>query len=516
MSRVGAAVVDPTTTQFQDRVLMIRDPGVVTDPVRTFNPCAHFLNGLPVGNPNGRWTFKHLVTEMANQAAARSVSGISPQFFVEEWLKSWVNDDTINADDVPNRAARMNAIISAWKAESGGVLDLNKAPFRLLAIVPRVDLRTTTSGGGGYSTNVSGNFLDAGEARFVFGVVLRPGWSGAAFDPTGPGAPIPIPGTDINPSSNNPNDLCRALRFSVIFEYRVPKCQCEHVRGWAQSWMHLATLVPGTAEYNAHLQSLTDQFVRANANPTRPNRNALGQLRTNELPLGPAWELREFQLSQFPFTLLEERTTADTPNDIFENTGVFQDWVLNHVAPALVTPPFDDDQIPPVPLLFATAPFPGHFMGANPQVPNPGFHWRAPGLNLAIQQQNWARHRASLAACNGCHASETGTIFTHVDPASTVLPAGISGFLSGIAVNDPAHGSPTREFDDLDRREKDIRQVARLTCFGFRAINATLVEASLIDKGELPEDLFEGTGHDHHLVSVAADDMRRNPIFEVH
>ena len=110
-------------------------------------------------------------------------------------------------------------------ASGGGPLNLSIAPFRVLAINPRIDLRTTTGGGGGYGGVGSGNFLDAGEARFTFGIVLPPTYvqSKAQWILT-----APLGGG------------CDATRFSVIFEYRVPKCHCEDVRDWARQWRRLS------------------------------------------------------------------------------------------------------------------------------------------------------------------------------------------------------------------------------------------------------------------------------------
>jgi hypothetical protein len=477
-------------SQFAERVLMIRDVGVVTDPGRTIDPCTGF------GNPNGVWTFSHLMTEMANQTA----TGIDPSLFTESWLKNWTANQTINSFAVPSRL-QMQMIIDQWRAESGGGrLDLNKAPLRLLSIVSRVDLRRTTGGGGGYSTNVSGNFLDAGEARFIFGFVLKPGWrlQGGYSIADGP---------VIN------NNGCRALPFSVIFEYRVPKCHCEAVVAWARDWVDLNNWVPGTPDYNGRLERLTEQFVRANANPIRPNGSAIGQIRSNEIALQAPWQLREFQLTQFPWSLINETTTADTAEDGFNNGPVFRNWLLTQIVPALPGPPWDQP-VPPVPLFFQG----GNFLGARPEAPTPGFFWNAPGLNLANPPENWGRHRASLNSCNGCHTGETNTIFVHVDPSTPGLPANLSGFLTGNTVNDPAFGTPARSFNDLARREVDIQQVARLSCFGMATANVALVQASLQQTGQLPADVFAGTPPPSHddLLSVAVDDMKRNVVLEVH
>lgn len=524
-ARASAAAVTPGTNQFQERVLMIRDPLVVKDPLRTWNPCT---GG---GNPDGVWTFKHLMTEMANQP----LTGIDPAFMVEDWLSNWPQNPgpTINGTTVSTRT-QMQSLIDQWK-DGGSQLDLRRAPLRLLAIVSRVDLATTT-GGGGYSGAASGNFLDAGELRFVFGVVLPPG-----FDGTGFLGANPIEGKQGDPynTTGGDNRTCRSLPFSVIFEYKVPKCDCEDVRGWAQSLIALNGLTPGSSAYNGRLASLTQTVVRANADPRRPNGSSLGQLRTNEIALPqdtPAlnppnppppfpqnirWELREFQLTQKPFSLLEETTTADTAADPFNFTLTFESWVLNNVRPAIVAS--FNGPIPPVPLFFQGAPF----LGANPQVPDPDIvnpnladiehHWDGVGLNLADIFTNEARHRASLAACNSCHRGEAGVPFVHVDPSSPTLPATLSLFLTGLNDwPDPAFGVPLRDFDDLARREIDIQQVANLTCSKFALIDRVRVEAHLEAFGVLPDDPFlPPQGHGHGL-SVSVDAMRRNIISEVH
>jgi hypothetical protein len=512
MTKISSvAPVVPGTNQFQERVLMIRSAGVVQDPNRTWNPCTN------TGNANGVWTFKHVMTEMANQNA----SGIDPSDLVERWLENWGVNQTINADTVPARLEMQNTILNQWPRLANGKLDLGQSPLRLLAIVPRVDLRTTTGGGGSYAVNTSGNFLDAGEARFVFGFVIPGTWR--------PGNLIllpPIPGTN----------GCRPTLFTVIVEFRVPKCECEAVRDWAKQWVALNSFVPGSAAYNSRLERITQQFVRANANPAKPNGSALGQLRTNEVTLNPPpepdgtipWELREFQLTQFPFTFLVETTVGDTPADGHNNTALLRSWILT-IRQQL--PPFEAP-IRPVPLLFGSG---TNFLGGKSQVkpePDPNritFFWNAPGLALGDPRTNWARHRVSRAACSGCHRREVFTPFLHVSSATPNPPAAISVFLSGINqlgdpadalangldVNNPANGNPKRNFDDLARRELDIKKVAKMKCFHFRAVNLAAVHDSLENAGRLPDDLFTGAP-EHAHASVAVEDMTQNHISEVH
>jgi hypothetical protein len=462
-----AAVVTPGTNPFQDQVLMITDPSVVTDPTRTFDACTN------TGAPNGVWTFGHLITEMANQSA----SGIAPSDLAEQWLNHWASTQVVNTFNVPPRAA-MAQLISDWRAASGGgALDLTIAPLRLLAIVSRLDLRKSTgTGGGGYPTSAGGDkFLDAGEARFVFGVLLPPGYSSAPF---------------FGPGIVNLGGGCRAVAFSVIFEYGVPKCKCEDVRSWARSWVRLSTLPFPSATYNQALEKLTEQFAKTNANPLKPNGSALNQLRTNEIGLQFPWELREFRLLQIPFDFLHETTVADTPSNTplgsstdFNNTVTFSNYVLTGPRP--------------VPLLFGGI----NFLAGSSQVPGgppPSFHWNGPApLNANVDPlHSNERFAVGLAACNGCHARETDTVFVHVDPATAGLPATLSGFLTGTTVNDPVYvgaGAPIqREFDDLERREKDIKGLARISCFKFHPIHLDHVLTSLAAQKSLPADLFEG------------------------
>jgi hypothetical protein len=536
----SATPVVEGTNAFQDRVLMIRDVGVVTDPTRTYDPCTD------TGNPAGVWTFNHLMTEMANPAA----SGINPADFVRAWLENWLNTGlTVNGDAAPARPLIQN-LINLWPKTADGKLDLAKSPLRLLSINPRIDLRRT-AGGGFYSNNVSGNFLDAGEARFIFGFALK---VPAGQDPNS----LFLGPVELPPASNR----CFALPFTVILEYRIPKCDCKDVKSWARQWMELADDPLGSPRYNARLEALTEQFVTANANPRNPNGSALGQLRTNEVAIStfpPTWELREFQLTQFPFTFLQETTSDDTPQNRWQNTTLLRDWILA-VKPSLSGPDFEDP-IAPVPLLFTgSAGISENFLAGESLVPPPitdflNIFWRAPGLNLADPQENWARHRVARASCNGCHRRETFTHFVHVEPGKTMvqsvwndslsgglgnwvdnpprrsdpsLPAELSQFLTGInGLGDaasspnprsPNRGTPTRNFDDLARREEDIKRVGKLACFRFHPANADLVRRTLAANGKLPPNLYEGIPvvPVDQRVSVAVDDMTANHISEVH
>ena len=196
----------PGTNPFQESVLAIRTPAVVRDFSRTFDPCTGGGAGM------GPWSFGHLMTEIANHPTYPT----PPEVMVEQWLLQWTAPQTINGFTAAARGP-INSWINDWRtASGGGPLDLSIAPFRLLAILSRVDLRESTGG-------TLGPFANAGEARFVFGAVVPPSWPSAGSFP--------------GPSVGG----CQMLPFTVIFEYKVPQHSCLDVQnragsGWSREY----------------------------------------------------------------------------------------------------------------------------------------------------------------------------------------------------------------------------------------------------------------------------------------
>lgn len=393
------------------RELMITDVGVVEDPTRTFNPCDN------TGTPMGAWTFGKLMTEMANQP----VTGINPSDFALHWLQSWSTDQTINGFTVDQRLLGLtDRVLTPWPKLADGRLDLAKAPFRLLAIVNRIDLRGSTVYGSG----------DAGEGRLVFGL-LR---------------------------CSPPPPQEEAQQFTVIFEYGIKKSSCSAVRSWAQQWLALGTLVLASAPYNAALQALTDQFTLRNADPSKPpNQSALNQLRTNEFalaqfPSDTFWELREFKIcgeGACSLGRLEETTVAQTPDRSFQFQPTLRNFINTNEAAILAGTHEVPLQLP------ASTPF-----RAGAIQPGAGFGWDATGItNLE------ARHTFSLATCNSCHTAETGTEFVHIAPRDAGSPAELSDFLTGLnqPTNDPVSHVP-RTFHDLLDRAMKLDATANMVC----------------------------------------------------
>jgi hypothetical protein len=410
---IPIAFADPL---LKDRSLMITDPSVIQDPTRTYDVCSK------TGTKMGKWTFGYLMTQMANQAATSHTTAS----FVLDWLHQWEVPQTVNSFTIPARTGITATIITPWPRERVITwlpwptrLNLAEAPFRLLAIVNRVDLRQNLIYGGG----------SAGEARFVFEAIDR------------------------RPSSNG-TAKCVSLPFTVIFEYGIHKNSCSEVKAWAKQWYDLRPMAPSSGEYRAALEAITEQFVRAGANPSQlPNQNALSQLRTNERAIGVPWELREFHLAGTGF--LASTTTKQEPDNSYHDGNPLVDWINANAASVAAGTHKVPDLLPATgkPLLAAHAPIPND---------NLSFIW---GRGHDIATPN-ARQQFSLATCSGCHTGETKTQFTHVKPAVSRPPT-LSGFLTGISVVDPDPSdadNSTRVYNDLERRALDLDGLVNSIC----------------------------------------------------
>ena len=110
----------------KNKELMITDLSVVEDGRAT-----------AAGGP---WTFGGLITAMAGPTP--------PGAFVKQWLLQWDANQSVNTFTVARRQTIRSLVIDPWKARDGqaGAPDpawtpnLANAPFRLLAIVNRLDL----------------------------------------------------------------------------------------------------------------------------------------------------------------------------------------------------------------------------------------------------------------------------------------------------------------------------------------------------------------------------------------
>lgn len=286
--------------------LAITALSVVEDPVRTA--------------PGGAWNFGTLMRAMAGDQ--------DPSTLVRNWLKTWATAQTINGLTVPARTQMLTKVLTPWEQKSGGAsrpLDFSKAPFRLLSIMNRMDLRNPG--------------VQAGEGRFVFGVL---------------------------DSSGNP------LEFTIIFEYALPGGTPEAIQAWARDWHELGQLGLSHSSYNTKLQALTDRFAKSGVMTGRPFGNALNQIRTNEVDLADPWEMREFNLTTAG---LQPATVKLTPAFSFNNTSALGDFLRANQADVLA-------ERHTVPTTLGSQ----RFLAGSAIVPE-DFFWRAPSVAAEVRHK---------------------------------------------------------------------------------------------------------------------------------
>ncbi|HBF18560.1 MAG TPA: hypothetical protein DDW81_00600 [Cryomorphaceae bacterium] len=408
-----------------DHSLFITDPKVIEDPKRTYDPCTG-------GNPNGPHTFWEISRQMASLNPGSIATDIQTSDFLRKWLDSWFFDITENSDLVKKRPLVAN-IIQSWEAFPGGPLDPKQTPFKLIAIVNRMDLRGNT----GYS------LTDAGEIRFVFQLIDNQG--------------------------------CFPHRFLAIFEYGINMPKCDQLHNYALKWADLSTLPIGDPSYNSLLEDLTNQVTLCGKNPSKPNENCINQVRTNEITLdnGDGWRLNEFHLTATG-NPLTTATVVRNP-EISYNTHVlppgsfdpFKVSMLAAFANANQAQIIDDTY--DIPLIHPISGAP--FLGAKSITGGNANHfWDAGPVGSGNEIVNdTCRHLLSLNTCGGCHGGESrqgGPLaFTHLE-LNGMFPASVqlSQFLTGGSVPDPAGRPVTWNFNDLLRRQLDFQDFVDNGC----------------------------------------------------
>ena len=402
--------------------LMITDLRVVEDPVRTD----------PSNGNRATWTFKYLMENLAGDN--------DPSEFALHWLELWEQDQQVNDSVTPARASMRELVIDPWLAASGGQkLDLTRAPFKLLAIVNRMDLRV----------HKGRHVATGGEGRFVFGVL------GADGKPLPPTAGT-VPGG-----------------FTVIFEFELTAKNMDQLRNWAMAWKRLDKYGLGSPEYKVELERITRVFSKKGRAPHKPNGSPLNQVRTNEVALGAIWELREFVID--PTTgLLRQHTVAQNPSELLLNGTPALARLINRNEAKILS----NDFVVPMEVLGADA-LSGPFQESDfsdfddrtfTAIPFFADFYDIPWSAAGVRN-NDARHLFALNTCSGCHRTETGANFlqvgfpdNHLLPQSLGAPAQLAGFLTGSNIPDSVDATTTRHFADLERRKQDLKKL--LDSFG--------------------------------------------------
>jgi hypothetical protein len=399
--RVEVKNIFPALDNIRNKSLYIIDLTVVEDKTRTL------LANPATSNPDGAWTFNKIMQNLANTAA----TGISTEDFTLQWLQTWLKPgNTVNGDVLTVKNG-ITPFINAWKQPGTQKLDMRRSPFKLLAIVNRLDLMENPA----YGTSGNG-----GELRFVFGLM----------------------------QNNNP------VSCVIIFEFGVNK-KGKELQDYAAKWAKLSTLTVGTAPYNSLLQEITDDITAAGKNPVKPNGSNLNQLRTDEIAFGGSWELREFNINATTH-LLNNVTIKQEPAGKFNSDPAMKTMLHNFALQQEKNIEKNRYSIPEK--------FSGNNMLAGfSQFPNSGVWGDAQGQFI---KSNKARFVISINTCSGCHLNEVQTPgFLHDRETAFGAVTSLSGFIRGKNISKPLgtnneHLEITdirgikRSFNDLARRAK--------------------------------------------------------------
>lgn len=386
-----SAVIDPL------REIEIVHPSVV-DPTKNGGLSSNATAGAP-------WSFRTAVEQLAPSESPADVDR-----FVDSLFDSFTRRIDINSngrtpdfafeDDLTPRGGDFDKARRVFNRGGAHSYDLAKAPFELIAIANRLDLRNPG--------------VDAGEGRLVFGAT----------------------------------EAAAATGDTIIFEYKLPLIpgDLDSPEKWAAEWHKLGGLVVGSAAYNRQLVAITSRFTRR-VGGKAPR---LSQLRTNEFAFDFDWELREFHVD--PKTgLLAPATTVNTPNVSLNRTPALAAFVKQNTA-ALLGPDFLSFTMPTsFTFTEAGASKTVRFLGAKAERQVP---WSVPeGSDVDPK----ALERFSTLTCNGCHsiaAKDPGPVF-QIAPGPTTGDGTdrLARFVFDPSKADDDSNPP----DDVRRRKVDMR-----------------------------------------------------------
>jgi hypothetical protein len=402
----------------------------------------------------GPWSFGYLMEQAFTEEKAPET--------VAQWLTSWREGDQ-KAGIAPRPG--LDELIRAWRYQDGHqAVDgdwkpkFENAPFRLLAIVNRMDLSLPLTGlrdeRGNIESRVSNPsapyyassgslFADAtaGEGRFVFGVVDSDG--------------------DVKEGGT-----------TLILEYGLNGDGSQaKVLNWAMDWHALGKHKTFDGNYLAALSGVTTRFTKRNPEPAlkdevqrfrRTNSpTQLLRIRSNDGSFGATREFREFIISSKG---LVAGPLAGTPRAVFFEKGTRENrwlarWLRKEQTGDLKPSNARSDALGErlfnmnfpttvklgsemIPVVAMVSPVPGN---------NADYHWDAHSMNASR-----VRRAFSLQTCCGCHCGDTRTQFFHIEPRGQGEAAKLSNYMqmSGekVVVRDP--GSKRQiKLQEMDERK---------------------------------------------------------------
>jgi len=381
----------------------------------------------------GVWSFRTLIERMAPAGQTDA--------FLRGIFESWESNQVVNGETLFARPAVAPVIMNTFQVPGSSPrrFNLANAPFKLIAIANRVDLRDSTTGG---------------EGRFVFALTSGPNGSGFP------------------------------LSMSVILEFKLPLTGTFNTaEKWAAAWHELDAIDPATnpAAFNAKLQTITDAFSAAGAFPGKPNNSAISQIRTNEIALNGPWQLREFTMNASGFMV--PATTKNSPNQNLNGSQRLVDFIntdarfnaTNDTSFLNINMPED---------------FNGDFLGG--KADQGAGNWVLP--NNENQFSSVRADNFGLLTCNGCHNENKPSgdrSFYHVDPTSSPGPDGTGRLSLFMTQGEPSKGG--RRPAELTRRAQDM---GTLLCSNSNPnIKRTVI--FMFGQTVVGQDMFLRGGIDH-------------------
>lgn len=423
-----------------EKELMITSLDVVNDPCRTEwggkddkgNACAPELEG--------HWTFWYLMLQAAGDTPVED--------FIKDWLMSWTTDQMVNGHIVKARPRISNILNTDWAKNN---FKKEGAPFRLLAIINRIDL-----------AGLQGPYVQAplGEGRMIFGF------------------------TD---SAGGP------LQAVVSLEYQLAPSSTQKAKDWAKMWRDLEKLDKigrSHSPYNIALQKITDMFVDEYSNTTGSNhQSSLLRVRTNELSFGMdrLWQMREYVLqdgnapcrsNELNKCLLKLQPLTQTPDISYNGSDVLDSWIIKNKISILNQNHIVDE----------TYSYMGkteNFLAGSIELGQSSIMnaWNYPSSQSSLMDAD-VRHLFSVETCNGCHYAETGTLNFHISPRYKDEVAILSKFVEKVDFTNPAAQQPP-VVDPFSSQYRAINEPRRRACEMIRILSGEKVRYSPPDNSQV-------------------------------
>ncbi len=297
--------------------------------------------------------------------------------FILNFLRQFGSVSSLNGYPVVQKP-QINGLINNWPKLADGSLNLDLAPFRLLAVSVRFDdsMRTTKQ---------------AGEGRLVYGV--------------------------LDPLTSLPLDFTVILEYALLIKESSQPEVTLTLDDWARKAQELSLTVFGSSDYMNKLGSVVNLFT-ANSYASHVNGSALNHARTNEIELSrkdpklsaeQAWSMRDFALSASG--QLQQIPMGFQPSTTLDNTQGLVDWVSSNADV----------------ILAQTASVPPSYLAGEVKL-REQFQWLKAN-DISIDEA--LRSSFGQQTCNGCHTREStqGTKFAHILPRSSNKPSVLSFFL---------------------------------------------------------------------------------------